>query len=187
MRGETRRERYDSKATEARTFPVSLTAINFHCDENLGYLIRTAACFGATAVNVIGCLPDRKELRALSGSLVDYIEINQFSTPEQFIDYSRSENIELVSAELTEGATNLEQHSFDYDKKISIVVGNETTGVPTQILVNSKIIYIEMPGIGYCLNTAQTANIMLYEAVKQYKKQISFFNSINEKQTPVLM
>jgi tRNA(Leu) C34 or U34 (ribose-2'-O)-methylase TrmL len=67
------------------------------------------------------------------------------------------------------------------------VVGNETTGVPTQILVNSKIIYIEMPGVGYCLNTAQTANIMLYEAVKQYKKQISFFNSINERQTPVLM
>jgi tRNA G18 (ribose-2'-O)-methylase SpoU len=166
MRGETRRERYDSKAIQAKTFPVSLTAINFHCDENLGYLIRTAACFGATAVNVIGCIPDKKELRAFSGSLVDYIQINQFSTPEEFIEFSRSENIELVSAELTEGASNLEHYSFDCDKKISIVVGNET---------------------GYCLNTAQTANIMLYEAVKQYKKQMSFFNSINEKQTPVLM
>ena len=187
MRGETTRERYASKAIEAKTFPISLTAINFHCDENLGYLIRTAACFGATAVNVIGCIPDKKELRAFSGSLVDYIEINQFSTPEEFIEFSRSENIELVSAELTEGACNLEHYSFDCDKKISIVVGNETTGVPTQILVNSKIIYIEMPGVGYFLNTAQPANIVLYEAGKQYEKQISFFNSINERQTPVLM
>jgi tRNA G18 (ribose-2'-O)-methylase SpoU len=187
VREETRRERYDDKKSKAKTFPVSLTAINFHCDENLGYLIRTAACFGASSVNVIGCLPDRKELRAFSGSLVDYIQINQFSTPEKFIEYSRSENIQLVCAELTPAAVNLESYSFDYHKETSIVVGNETTGVPTQLLVNSDIIYIEMPGVGYCLNTAQTANIVLYEAVRQFKKQIRFLDSINQKRIPVLM
>jgi len=31
------------------------------------------------------------------------------------------------------------------------------------------VVYVEMPGVGYCLNTAQTANILLYEAVKQYE------------------
>ena len=187
MRDETRRERYDNKKSKAKIFPVSLTAINFHCDENLGYLIRSAACFGASSVNVIGCLPDRKELRTFSGSLADYIEINQFSTPEEFIQYSRTENIHLVSAELTSEASNLEHYSFDYGKKTSIVVGNETTGVPSQILLNSDVVYIEMPGIGYCLNTAQTANIMLYEAVSQFKKQVNFLNSINLGQTLAIM
>jgi len=186
VRDETRRERYDNKLSKARTFPISLTAINFQCDENLGYLIRTAACFGAESVNVIGCVPDRSELRALSGSLVDYIQINQFSTPEDFLDYSRTEGIHLVSAELTSDSINLEQYSFDHQGKISIVVGNETTGVPTQILVNSDVVQIEMPGVGFCLNTAQTANIMLYEAVKQIKKKQNFFNPVKNERFAML-
>jgi len=28
-----------------------------------------------------------------------------------------------------------------------------------------------MPGVGFCLNTSQAANIILYEATKQYDKQ----------------
>ena len=186
MRDKTRRERYDNKLSKARTFPVSLTAINFRCDENLGYLIRSAACFGADSVNVIGCIPERSELRALSGSLVDYVQINQFSNPEEFLDYSRAEGIHLVSAELTSDSVNLERYSFDPKRKTSIIVGNETTGVPTQILVNSDVVSIEMPGVGFCLNTAQAANIMLYEAVKQYKKKENFFNSINNQRFAML-
>jgi tRNA(Leu) C34 or U34 (ribose-2'-O)-methylase TrmL len=52
------------------------------------------------------------------------------------------------------------------------VVGNESTGVPIEILLNSEKIYIPMPGVGFCLNTSQAANIVLYEAVKQYKNAL---------------
>jgi len=50
-----------------------------------------------------------------------------------------------------------------------LVVGNEQAGIPTEILARSDVVYIEMPGVGYCLNTAQAANIILYEAIKQYE------------------
>ena len=49
------------------------------------------------------------------------------------------------------------------------MVGNEQSGIPTEILKNSDKVYIPMPGVGFCLNTSQTANIMLYEAVRQYE------------------
>ena len=44
----TRRDRYNEKIAngEVKTFPFSLCAVNFQCDENIAYLIRTAACFG---------------------------------------------------------------------------------------------------------------------------------------------
>jgi len=29
-----------------------------------------------------------------------------------------------------------------------------------------------MPGVGYCLNTSQAANILLYEAVKQFEGRL---------------
>ena len=52
-----------------------------------------------------------------------------------------------------------------------LVVGHEESGIPIEILRNSEVVNIPMPGVGYCLNTSQAANILLYEAVKQFDNQ----------------
>lgn len=173
MRTETRRGRYDDKIASGavRNFPISLCAINFQCDENLAYLIRTAACFGSENLHVIGSVPSYEELRRKSGTLNHYVNMHQYSTPSQFLDYARQTRMGVLSAELDDEAKNI--HSYDFIDAINryghicIVVGNETTGVPAEILVNSEKIYIPMPGAGFCLNTSQTANIMMYEAIRQ--------------------
>ena len=67
-----------------------------------------------------------------------------------------------------EGATPLSSYTFNFNRHVCLVVGNEESGVPSEIIQNSQVVYVEMPGVGYCLNTAQTANLLLYEAVKQY-------------------
>jgi len=168
VREETRRRRYDSKIKTAKKYPISLCAINFRIDSNLGYLIRSIACFGAARLYVVGHLPDRSQLKAPSGSLVDYVEIIQFATPRDFVDYAKSKDIQIVSAELVEGARSVASYTFNFASDLCLVVGNEESGVPSEIISNSDVVYIEMPGVGYCLNTAQTANILLYEAVNQY-------------------
>ena len=168
---ETRRERYDNKLKTAKKYPISLCAINFRVDDNLGYLIRSAACFGAERLYVIGHVPERSCLKAPSGSLIDYVEIIQYATPQDFVDYAKSEGIQIVAAELVEGAKPLSSYAFDFDSSVCLVVGNEQTGVPREIIVNSDVLYIPMPGVGYCLNTSQAANIMLYEATTQYDRK----------------
>ena len=70
------------------------------------------------------------------------------------------------------------RYSFDFDDHICIVTGNETTGVPVEILNNSEKIYIPMDGVGFSLNTSQAANIAAYEAVKQYR---TLYSKSNEK------
>jgi tRNA(Leu) C34 or U34 (ribose-2'-O)-methylase TrmL len=76
-----------------------------------------------------------------------------------------------MSIELTDEAVNL--HDVDFSslleeyKHICFVVGNETTGVPSEITHSTTNIFIPMPGVGACLNTSQAANIIIYEAVKQ--------------------
>lgn len=167
MREKTRRERYDSKLKIAKKYPISLCAINFRVDDNLGYLIRSAACFGAERLYVVGHVPERSQLKASSGSLIDYVEIVQFSRPSEFLTHMQVEGTQIVSAELVEEARSLSSYTFSTNRRICLVVGNEETGVPPEILQNSDVVYIEMPGVGYCLNTAQTANILLYEAVNQ--------------------
>jgi len=171
MRAETRRQRYDNKLKTAKKYPISLCAINFRIDDNLGYLIRCAACFGAKRLYVVGHVPERRRIKASSGSLIDYVEIIQFTTPRDFMDHAKSEGLQIVSAELVEGARSLSTYAFDFNRHITLVVGNEHSGIPSEIMANSDVVYIEMPGVGYCLNTAQAANILLYEASRQYTEQ----------------
>ena len=168
-RKETRRQRYDEKLKIAKKYPISLCAINFRVDDNLGYLIRSAACFGAERIYVIGHVPDRSCIKASSGSLADYVEIVQFSKPSEFLVYTQSEGISVICGELVEGAGAISDYNFNFDRPICLVVGNEETGVPAELLAGADIVYVPMPGVGFCLNTSQAANIMLYEAVKQYE------------------
>ena len=170
-REKTRRERYDFKKKNATVYPVALCCVNFQHDGNLGYLIRSAACFGAELLHVIGSVPDRKILNPLSGSLYDYVKIKQYSSPREFLDYAKNEGIKLVAAEIHKSSKSIFTYRFEFAGPVCLVVGHEESGIPLEILQNSDIVHIQMPGIGYCLNTSQTANVMLYEAIKQYEYQ----------------
>lgn len=171
MRNETRRERYTNKLQSAKKLPIEVCTINFQCEENVAFVLRAAACFGAQAINVIGSLPAHKDLVARSGTLQDMIKINQFANPSAFIKHCKDSKIKLVSAELDDEAVSI--HDFDFKNVLNdfnavcVVVGHETLGVPVEILNNSSKVFIDMPGIGFCLNTSQTANVFLYEISKQ--------------------
>ena len=89
------------------------------------------------------------------------------------MEYVLQQKMQVVAAELVEGAKSLSSYNFDFNVPLVVVVGNEQTGVPAEIIQNSDVVYIEMPGVGYCLNTSQTANVLLYEAVRQYESFIS--------------
>ena len=121
---------------------------------------------------MIGDCPPRSILNPLSGSLYDYIEIKKYSRPCEFLDYVKAEGLRVVSAEISQDSTPLDVFTFDYSSRLVLVVGQEYSGVPIEILRNSEQVYIPMPGPGFCLNTSQAANIMLYEAVKQYETKV---------------
>jgi len=167
----TRRQRYDEKLKSSNWFPIELCTINFKHDANLGFLIRAAACFGVRTINVIGDHPPRSVLNPLSGSLYDYVEIKKYSHPREFLDYAKTNQIKLVSAELSGNSKSIHIYDFNYSSRLALVVGQEHTGIPIDILNCSDQIYIPMPGPGFCLNTSQAANVILYEAIKQYEIQ----------------
>lgn len=167
-RPETRIDRYKEKLSKAINLPASLVAINFQIDENLAYLIRTAACYGIGTVNVIGSVPSRKVLYNPSGSLVDFININQFSTPSEFLSFAKDRGWRIVSAELSDDSVSLFDYKFDFGNHTAIVLGNESSGVPVEILLNSDKVHIPMWGSGFCLNTSQAGTAFVNEYCRQY-------------------
>jgi tRNA G18 (ribose-2'-O)-methylase SpoU len=170
VRDKTRRQRYAEKQAVAERFPVSLVTVEFHCDLNLGMVLRAAACFGAAAVHVIGSITPHAELKRVSGSTEELTSIIQHRDPAAFLGW-RHENdptSELVVSELREGAQSVHDFRFAADRHTFIAVGNETAGVPEELVFRADtLVYIPMPGPGFCLNTSQTANVLLFEYVRQ--------------------
>jgi len=172
FRDESRKDRYNRRLSTARKLPITVATVNFGCDENLGYIIRAAACFGCDEVHVIGKIPDRTFLKSASGSLVDYMDLVQHANPHELIEYSRAHGVKLVSAELCDKSISLDDYQFDFTQRVCIVLGNENWGVPEEIIHNSEVVMVPMHSVGACLNTAQTGNIILYEYNRQFSNHV---------------
>ena len=171
VRDETRSQVAKKNQETAVKLPVSLACVHLFSDGNLGFLIRAAACFGATEVLVVGRVPPYRRLRQFSCGLNNFIDIKSFSNPSEFLEYTRQNDIHVVSLELCEKSIELTDYTFPKNRRVCIITGNESAGVPAEILMNSDCVVIPNPGIGSCLNTSQAANIAMYEYMRQNYKE----------------
>jgi len=172
-RANSRRQRYDKKKASSVEIPAAVAAISFDFDENVAFLIRSAACFGISEVFIIGKVPDRSFLKAKSGSLYDYVSIKSFSNTLEFSKYARDNGYKIVAIELCDTAISIYDYKFSFDKKTILLLGHESTGVPGDLVINNDTIYIPMPGPGYCLNVSQTGTAVMNEYYRQYLKKIT--------------
>lgn len=168
MRTETRRERYLAKLSLSKKLPVSIATVNFSFDQNVAYLTRAAACFGASSVHIIGKTPDYDTMRRYSGGTNNFMDFLSHRDPLEFLTYVRNNKYKLVSAELSDLAVDINDYEFDTNSHTMLVVGNESDGVPVEIQRAGDVVYIPLPGPGASLNTAQSGNILLYEYTKQF-------------------
>jgi len=166
-RNKTRRQRYSEKLSSSKKMGLSVVAINFMFDDNLAFLIRSVACFGVDNLYVIGSVPSRSKLNSKSGSLYDYVKIKQFKTPSSFLSFSRENDLNLISLELSEDSKSIYDYDFDFSKNNAIILGHETQGVPNELLFNSQAIHIPMPGVGFCLNVSQAGTAAMSEFCRQ--------------------
>jgi len=165
----TRKNRYDLKKRTAQYLPVDLCTVNFQFEDNLAFLIRAAACFGVKRIHVIGAAPSKSILNTRSGSLLDYVEVIQYKKPSEFLKFVNTKKMPLIAAEISENSIPIYDVDFSNFSNFCLVVGNESIGIPTEIFIKSLPVQVPMPGVGYCLNTAQAANVILYEIVRQKK------------------
>lgn len=169
-RNNTRRERYDLKKDSSKNLNLSIATINFSVNDNLAFMIRSAACFGVKNIYVIGSVPPRSFLNSKSGSLYDYVDIKSFSRPSEFLKFCRENNFDLYSIDLTDISSSIYETKFSKKNHSVMVLGHETTGIPVEILINSKHLHIPMPGVGFCLNVSQAGTVAISEF---YRKTIN--------------
>ena len=175
---------------QREVFPLILLLDNVRSAFNVGSLFRTADACGCCMVITTGITPhpngNGAEKLAKSALGADHaVPSRHFATTLEAIQFLRSHSpsLHLVGMETThrsklytdviyagEGLT-LKPDGNLPDIGTVLVLGNEVTGVDTEILnLMDSVVEIKMYGLKNSLNVAACAPVVLYEILRQWNK-----------------
>ncbi|PLX12307.1 MAG: TrmH family RNA methyltransferase [Marinilabiliales bacterium] len=148
-----------------------IIADDIRTPENMGAIIRLAANIGANEVIFISNNTEQfkpfKISKTASGSdkKVKWKTVNDFKTAMLCIP----KNYTFVAIETSQKSENI--YSVELSEKICFIVGNEVSGIRTEILTHAnKVVHIPIPGVISSLNVTHALGIALFEWFRQMTK-----------------
>lgn len=135
---------------------------------NLGALIRTAECAGASCI----IIPERRSAKltaiaaSASAGAVNFIPIAKVTNINKTIEVLQKNGVWVIGTDADADGKNYDD--IEYKGKIAIVMGSESDGLHR--LTKEKcddIVGINMFGQTSSLNVSVAAGIILFEAAKQ--------------------
>ncbi len=116
-------------------------------------------------IRPFGFVLDTKKMRRVGLDYWEHVDLVIHNSFEDFMEYASDANVYLATTHSDNFYTNVEYKDGDY-----IMFGSESKGVYDYIHENLKINGIKIPmrkDSDRSLNLANTANIVLYEALRQ--------------------
>lgn len=132
---------------------------------NEGAIIRTAEAFGITNVFVIGEIEPSYHSSEGCDRHINFFKFKNF---DDLIDYAKSNNYKFVLIENLNEATEIGNIEY-YPANPIFVMGNESDGIPQELIpFASKIVKIKQ-GLGYanCLNVGVATGIVIHDFFKK--------------------
>jgi len=106
-------------------------------------------------------VPPRREISKTALGADEWIEWEYEKDPIVVIKRLKDDGWKIVSLELSEGSTKL--NDYRPDEKVCFVLGHEVKGVPKELIeASDQIVEIPMLGKKESLNVAVSAGIVLY-------------------------
>ena len=134
---------------------------------NLGAIIRTAECGGATAVIV----PERRAahisdvVAKTSAGAVEHLPVARVTNLASFIEKMKENNVWVVGVE-SSGA--IAYTAYDYRGALALVFGSEGRGLHRLVRERCDVVVsIPMRGKVSSLNVSVAVGVVLFEALKQ--------------------
>lgn len=136
--------------------------------QNIGMIIRSHAAFAGTKLIFTGYEQPysvgRRE-KAYSRSLFEKCESMHFKEIDDFFHWAKSNSIATLAIEISGDAKPLP--GFDFPGELAIVMGNESYGLPDDVLEKcDHIVRIPQFGPVGSLNVAISASIVMYEITR---------------------
>jgi 23S rRNA (guanosine2251-2'-O)-methyltransferase len=134
---------------------------------NLGAIIRTAECAGATAV----VIPERRAAHVTevvaktSAGATEYLPVAKVTNLAQFIEQLKLRNVWVVGVEQS---GKMPYTQYDYSGAVALVLGGEGAGLHRLVRERCDVVVsIPMRGRISSLNVSVAAGVVLFEAVRQ--------------------
>jgi tRNA G18 (ribose-2'-O)-methylase SpoU len=133
---------------------------------NLSRIVRMASCCGVARVIACGTA---KVIEKIARDGADAIRIDVHRTLPPVLKELHTAGFQIVGLEQTTNSQNL--HTFVFDHKTVLVVGNERRGLTDDILVQlDHVVEIPVYGLPYSYNVATAATMALYEYCRQFPR-----------------
>ena len=111
-----------------------------------------------------------------SASAFKWVEKEKFKTVEECYSDLRKNGFKIFASAITENAVDV--YEIDFTKKCAIVMGNENRGLSDEAIVQADDRFkIPMFGMVQSLNVSVSAAIVIYEALRQRRKNTKFDRS----------
>ncbi len=140
---------------------------NLEDPHNLGAIIRTAECAGATAILLPKdhAIPINSTVHKTSAGAVSHARLCRIGNVAQTIEQLKKQGVWVVGADVKAKKNYTE---FDFTTNTCIVIGSEGKGIRDLVKKScDELVSIPMLGKTSSLNASVSAGILLYEVVRQ--------------------
>ena len=136
---------------------------------NVGNIMRTAVAINAI-LHIIGPTPFNFDDKNLRRAGLDYISDLSLFLYEDFADFDNKHHDKKIVYVTRYGKNNYSEYKYGrYDDEIYIMFGNESHGIPLDILKSHKeeLVRIPMVASARSLNLSNSVAIISYEIMRQ--------------------
>lgn len=137
---------------------------NWQHDLNIGTIVRAANAFNVETVHIIG----KRHWNRRGAMVTDrYLNIIQHSTVDEFAEFMKNDNREIIAVDIVPGAVELSKTILP--ERVVLVFGGEGPGLSAEMqTVAIKTVMIEQFGSTRSVNVGVAAGIVMYVWMQQH-------------------
>ncbi len=155
-------------AKDIKKNPITIIVDNVLDTYNVGSIFRLADAVAARKVILCGATltPPNSRIKKASINTTGWVTWDYEKNTMDAVDKLKEQGVKIVAVE--QDPRSKPFYRVTYEFPLAIIVGNETTGIATDVLDASDLI-VELPmwGINKSLNVMVSCGIILYEIMKQ--------------------
>ena len=153
---------------------VYLVLHNIRSTHNVGSIFRTADAAGVEKIYLTGTTPSpidrfgraRSDIAKVALGAEKSVPWEHFEDIHTILNKFKEKGIHIVSVEQHE--KSIEYTKFSTDKDVAFILGEETKGIPENIITLSQtVIEIPMKGEKESLNVSVSAGIVLFRFIEE--------------------
>ena len=161
--------------------PIIVVLDNIRSLNNIGSVFRTSDAFLVEKIYLCGitATPPHREIHKTALGATESVDWEYKEDTLSLVRALKSEGITVASIEQVENSVMLDHFSFESNKKLAIVFGNEVKGVQQDVVSESDYcIEIPQKGTKHSLNISVSCGVVLWDLSQKNQNLVMLYENV---------